>query len=168
MATTSVMTPIGTFTIVGAGKTVLASGFTEDVNELTTLVHPYLKAAVEADGDLAPAADAVRAYFDGELAAIDSVDVEQRSGGTFMAQAWEALRQVEPGVTVTYTDLAERAGRPTAIRGAAQACARNSAALLVPCHRIVRTDGSLGGYRWGLDAKRALLAHELAVTKTRS
>lgn len=168
MATTKVMTPIGTFTIVGRGKTVLASGFTENADELISLMHPYLRAAADADGDLEPVTDAVTAYFDGDVHAIDTVDVEQRSGGKFLEHAWDTLRAVEPGESVTYTDLAEKAGRPSAIRGAAQACARNSAALFVPCHRIIRTDGSLGGYRWGLDAKRWLLAHELATTKTHS
>ena len=64
------------------------------------------------------------------------------------------------GQIVTYREFAERAGRPAAIRAAASACGRNAAALFVPCHRIVRTDGSLGGYRYGLDIKRWLRAHE--------
>jgi methylated-DNA-[protein]-cysteine S-methyltransferase len=65
---------------------------------------------------------------------------------------------------VTYTGYARLAGRPAAVRAAAQACARNAVALFVPCHRVVRTDGTLGGYRWGLGVKRWLLDHELAGT----
>lgn len=168
MATTYVRTPLGVFTIVGGDKTVLASGFTEDVDELVGLVHPYLRVATETDGDLEPVAEAVLAYFDGDIHAIDAIDVQQRSGGHFLEHAWETLRAVEPGIGVTYSDLAERAGRPTAVRAAAQACARNAAALFVPCHRIVRMDGGLGGYRWGVETKRWLLAHELAMSKTRS
>ena len=61
---------------------------------------------------------------------------------------------------VTYTEFAALAGRPAAVRAAAQACARNAAALFVPCHRVLRTDGSLGGFRWGLPVKRWLLDHE--------
>jgi len=61
---------------------------------------------------------------------------------------------------VTYTQVAELAGRPAAIRGAASACARNPVALFIPCHRVLRTDGGLGGYRWGLPVKRWLLEHE--------
>lgn len=167
MATISVATPIGTFTVMGSGKKVLASGFTDDTDGLAQLVHPYLRPSIGDDGDLEHAADAVRAYFDGDVHAIDAIDVEQRNGGGFLEHAWETLRTIEPGARVTYTDLAEKAGRPAAVRAAAQACARNAAALFVPCHRIVRTDGSLGGYRWGLDAKRWLLSHE-QVAKTQS
>ena len=95
----------------------------------------------------------------------DSVQVEQ-AGGQFLYHAWETLRRVPGGVPVTYKELAALADRPTAIRGAAQACARNTVGLFVPCHRIVRTDGGLGGYRWGLDTKRWLLAHEQTSSQT--
>ena len=87
------------------------------------------------------------------------IAVEQR-GGPFLETAWVALRAVPAGSTVSYTGLAAAAGRPEAVRAAASACARNAAALFVPCHRVVRTDGTLGGYRWGLDVKRSLIAHE--------
>jgi methylated-DNA-[protein]-cysteine S-methyltransferase len=70
------------------------------------------------------------------------------------------LRTVKPGAPVTYADYATLAGSPTAVRAAASACARNAAALFVPCHRVVRTGGALGGFRWGVDAKRWLLTHE--------
>ena len=75
--------------------------------------------------------------------------------------AWKTLRKVEPGSRSRYTEFAapDRATRP-AVRAAAQACARNAAALFVPCHRVMRADGTLGGFRWGLDVKRWLLAHE--------
>jgi methylated-DNA-[protein]-cysteine S-methyltransferase len=69
---------------------------------------------------------------------------------------------VRPGRPVSYTEFAARAGNPTAVRGAAQACARNAAALFVPCHRVLRADGTLGGFRWGLPVKRWLLEHEAA------
>jgi methylated-DNA-[protein]-cysteine S-methyltransferase len=74
------------------------------------------------------------------------------------------LRHVKPGEPVTYTAFAELTGRPRAVRAAAAACARNAAALFVPCHRVLRTDGTLGGYRWGLDVKRWLLDHERRAT----
>jgi methylated-DNA-[protein]-cysteine S-methyltransferase len=67
---------------------------------------------------------------------------------------------VKPGQPVSYTAFAALAGRPAATRAAAQACARNAVALFVPCHRVLRSDGSLGGFRWGLHVKRWLLAHE--------
>ena len=70
------------------------------------------------------------------------------------------MREIKPGEPITYTAFAALAGRPAAVRAAAQACARNAPALFVPCHRVLRTDGGLGGYRWGLDVKKWLLGHE--------
>jgi len=170
---TTINTPVGPFTIVGSGTSVLAAGFTADASELLPLVHPGLLA--DGDADLEPAVKATIAYFDGDLAAIDAVPVAQR-GGEFLAQAWDVLRTVPAGEPVTYTAYAKLAGRPAAVRAAAQACARNAAALFVPCHRVVRTAPprslserrqvsdlrTLGGYRWGLDVKRWLLDYERA------
>jgi methylated-DNA-[protein]-cysteine S-methyltransferase len=163
MRSTTIDTPAGPFTIVGRGKAVLASGFTTDEAELTALIPRKTLEAGPADDDstdLQPAIDAAQAYFDGDLAAIDTVEVEQHGAGAFLDHAWDVLRTVTAGDVVTYREFAERAGRPAAIRAAASACARNAAALFVPCHRIVRTDGSLGGYRYGLDIKRWLRSHE--------
>jgi methylated-DNA-[protein]-cysteine S-methyltransferase len=162
MHTTTIDTPVGPFTIVGRGKAVLASGFNTDEAALTALIpRKTLDGGADDDGtDLQPAIDATRAYFEGDLAAIDTVEVEQRGAGEFLDHAWDVLRAVPAGEIVTYREFAERAGRPAAIRAAASACGRNAAALFVPCHRIVRTDGSLGGYRYGLDIKRWLRAHE--------
>lgn len=148
-------TPAGPFSVIADGATVLASGFTTDPALLTALVHPSLRAPGPAD--TAPIRAAVEAYFAGDVKAIDAVAVRQRSG-PFLEHAWEVLRGVhEP---ITYTEYADRAGNAAAIRAAASACARNAAALFVPCHRVLRLDGSLGGYRWGLPVKRLLLNHE--------
>jgi methylated-DNA-[protein]-cysteine S-methyltransferase len=163
MASQTIATPAGSFSFIAFDKTVLAAGFTEDVNELTTLIHPSLRARTSDDAELSVVEAAVTAYFDGDITAIDVIEVEQHSG-EFIDAAWQSLRQVAGGAPVTYKQLAERAGRPAAIRGAAQACARNAVALFVPCHRVVRGNGTLGGYRYGLDVKRWLLAHELAST----
>jgi methylated-DNA-[protein]-cysteine S-methyltransferase len=154
-------TPAGPFTVVvsGAGA-VRAAGFTTDVPELITLVHPRLRAAAEPADDVGEVADRVRSYLDGDLTAIDDVVVEQGTGGEFLAHAWRIMRDIKPGSPVTYSEFAALAGRPAAVRAAAQACARNAVALFAPCHRVLRLDGSLGGYRWGLPVKRWLLDHE--------
>lgn len=82
-------------------------------------------------------------------------------GGTvFQQTVWAALRQIPPGRTVSYSELAHQVGRPRAVRAVASACAANVLAVLIPCHRVVRSDGSLSGYRWGLARKQALLARE--------
>ncbi len=165
MASMTITTPVGPFTILGRDSAVLAAGFTDDERALLPLVPPHLHTPGDADLDLA--AKAVEAYFDGDLTALDAIAVEQRSG-PFLSEAWVALRAIPAGAPVSYTELAARAGRPAAVRAAAQACARNAAALFVPCHRVVRTDGSLGGYRWGIEIKRYLLTHEAQLTETRS
>ena len=84
----------------------------------------------------------------------------RQASGPFRVHAWEVLQTVEPGAPMTYLQYAERAGNPAAIRAAAGACAKNAAALFVPCHRIIRTDGTLGGFRWGLAVKQRLLDRE--------
>ena len=154
-------TPAGPLTsVVSEAGAVRASGFTADVQELLVLIHPDLREEAREVDDLGAVWAAVRSYLDGELTALDEVRIEQKSGGVFMAHAWEVMRDIKPGAPVTYTEYAALAGRPAAIRGAASACARNAAALFAPCHRVLRTDGSLGGYRWGLPVKRWLLDHE--------
>ncbi|ROT32167.1 methylated-DNA--[protein]-cysteine S-methyltransferase [Micromonospora sp. HM5-17] len=154
-------TPAGPLTIVADPAGVVhAAGFTTDADTLLALVHPRLRRPLLARPDLGPVTAAVRSYLDGDLTAIDEVPVVQHTDGGFLAHAWETLRQVKPGEPITYTDLAALAGRPRAVRAAAAACARNAAALFVPCHRVLRIDGSLGGYRWGLSVKTWLLDHE--------
>lgn len=78
----------------------------------------------------------------------------------FQRKVWEALRTIPYGSTRSYQEIANTIGQPKAVRAVAQACAQNPAALVIPCHRVVRTDGSLGGYRWGIERKRALLEQE--------
>lgn len=81
-------------------------------------------------------------------------------GTAFQRRVWEALRAIRPGETVTYAELARRIGAPAAARAVGHACAANPLAVAIPCHRVVRTDGGLSGYRWGVERKRALLARE--------
>ncbi len=83
-------------------------------------------------------------------------------GTAFQQRVWRALREIPAGSTATYSEIAARIGRPKAVRAVAQACASNAIAVAIPCHRVVRTDGSLSGYRWGVERKRKLLAREAA------
>jgi AraC family transcriptional regulator of adaptative response/methylated-DNA-[protein]-cysteine methyltransferase len=87
------------------------------------------------------------------------VDLDLR-GTAFQLEVWRKLLEIPRGETRTYTQLAAEMGRPRSVRAVAHACASNRLGVLVPCHRVVRTDGSLAGYRWGLERKRALLAAE--------
>ncbi|ONM50630.1 methylated-DNA--[protein]-cysteine S-methyltransferase [Nocardia donostiensis] len=157
----TVSTSIGPFTtLVDGDGAVLAAGWTADADALRGLVHTSLRPDTLRERDsLGAVTRAVIDYHRGDLTAVDSVPVRQHSG-EFLQHAWQVLRAVPAGGPLTYTEFAARAGRPAATRAAANACARNAAALFVPCHRIVRTDGTLGGFRWGLPAKQWLLDHE--------
>jgi AraC family transcriptional regulator of adaptative response/methylated-DNA-[protein]-cysteine methyltransferase len=83
-------------------------------------------------------------------------------GTAFQQRVWQALRAIPAGSTASYAEIAARIGRPKAVRAVAQACAANALAVAIPCHRVVRTDGALSGYRWGVERKRALIAREAA------
>ncbi len=154
-------TPTGPFTaLVDGDDAVLAAGWTPDVDTLLPLVHAALRpASVRRLGDLGAVSTAITRYHEGAVGAVDAVPVRQRSGA-FLEHAWDVLRTVPAGAPVSYTEYAAKSGRPAAVRAAASACARNAAALFVPCHRVLRTDGSLGGFRWGVAVKRWLLDHE--------
>jgi AraC family transcriptional regulator of adaptative response/methylated-DNA-[protein]-cysteine methyltransferase len=82
-------------------------------------------------------------------------------GTAFQERVWRALREIPPGTTASYTEIAGRIGSPKAVRAVAQACASNNIAVAIPCHRVVRRDGELSGYRWGVDRKRELLRREI-------
>lgn len=86
-------------------------------------------------------------------------------GTAFQQRVWQALGQIPVGTTATYSEIARRIGAPGAARAVAQACAANPVALAIPCHRVIRNDGSLSGYRWGLERKQALLGRERDVTR---
>lgn len=81
-------------------------------------------------------------------------------GTAFQERVWQALREIPPGSTASYAQIAERIGAPRAVRAVAQACAANRIAVAIPCHRVVRRDGDISGYRWGVERKRELLRRE--------
>jgi len=81
-------------------------------------------------------------------------------GTEFQRQVWRELREIPPGTTTTYTEIARRIGAPKALRAVAGACAANVLAIAIPCHRVLRSNGSLSGYRWGLERKRQLIQRE--------
>ncbi|HZV72480.1 MAG TPA: methylated-DNA--[protein]-cysteine S-methyltransferase [Conexibacter sp.] len=164
MLTTTIDTPPGPFTIVASDEAVLASGWTTDPESLLPLIGAVLRpdAGLTAKRDLGPFTRAVRDYLAGDVAAIDGVPVAQ-AASPFLTHAWGELRRIPAGAPETYGQLAARCGRPAAVRAAGSACARNPIALFVPCHRIVRTGGGLGGFAYGLDVKRWLLDHEQGV-----
>ena len=113
----------------------------------------------EDDAGRTDATYAISAYFDGDVDAIGSLAVSM--GGTeFQNAVWNGLREIPPGEIISYGVLAERIGRPTAVRAVGLANGANPVGVVVPCHRVIGADGSLTGYGGGLERKRWLLEHE--------
>jgi AraC family transcriptional regulator of adaptative response/methylated-DNA-[protein]-cysteine methyltransferase len=126
---------------------------------LAELEARFSEASVErVDGTRDHVARAVLRTLDGKAAA-ESVPLDLE-GTDFQMRVWRALCEIPAGMTVTYAELARRLGTPRAARAVGSACGKNHVAVLVPCHRVVREDGGLGGYRWGLPIKRALIERE--------
>lgn len=159
-ATTQTLdTPDGPFTlVVDADGAVLASGWSTDVDAVVARIHPSLRPGTVTPGSTG-AAEAVAAYYDGDPTASNGVAVRQH-GTELQLAGWQVLRRIEPGLPLSYTAFAEAVGSPRAVRAAAGICARNAPALFVPCHRVLRGDGSLGGFAWGEEVKRSLLDRE--------
>jgi AraC family transcriptional regulator of adaptative response/methylated-DNA-[protein]-cysteine methyltransferase len=106
---------------------------------------------------------AIVAHLSGKLPHLDlPLDVQ---ASAFRLRVWEELRRIPYGETRTYAQVAAAIGRPAAVRAVANACAANPAALVTPCHRVVRSDGGLGGYRWGVERKEKLLLREKSLEK---
>src|SRR5262245_14063801 len=115
---------------------------------------------VGGDGDFERLVAKVVGFVEAPAVGLDlPLDVR---GTAFQQRVWQALREIPAGSTTSYTKLAARIGAPTAVRAVARACASNAVAVAIPCHRVVRRDGGLSGYRWGVERKRALLAREVA------
>ena len=155
-------TPIGTLYLISHDHLLLASGFS-NFKELTSqLDQEDLEQGITEAKRLPIISDLLEDYFSGDLKALDGISVRQ-PGEKFSQSAWKAMRKVAPGKTISYGELAKRSGSADAVRAAGSACARNLIALVVPCHRIVKTGGALGNYAYGLNVKEWLLRHEGAL-----
>ena len=121
---------------------------------------PEAGEAVEKPEALEDIRRRVQAYFRGELTSMDDITLDLADAPPFFKAAWDACRTIPPGETRSYAWLAAAAGRPGASRAAGQAMAKNRLAIVIPCHRVVGSDGGLGGYGGGLDKKVKLLEAE--------
>ena len=152
-------TPDGPFTAVAREDgSVLASGWTDSVGQALARVRAASRPGEVREGAVS-AMGAVRAFYAGEHAAVTTVPVDLHGTDGQLA-GWAALRGIPAGAPLSYTEFARQLGTPRAVRAAASVCARNPVALFVPCHRVLRADGSLGGFAWGEDVKRRLLDRE--------
>jgi methylated-DNA-[protein]-cysteine S-methyltransferase len=156
-----IKTPIGVMLVVQDGDEHLRALDWEDHQpRMSRLLRLHYGDVELAPGDASGAiADALRDYLAGALAAIDGIAVE--TGGTeFQRRVWRELRRIPVGTTLSYRGLAERIGSPDAVRAVGLANGANPVSVVVPCHRVVGSDGSLTGYAGGLARKRWLLSHE--------
>jgi len=162
LSRSTLTTPIGTLHLISHEHLLLASGFS-NFKELTEQLDAEDQARDVKEVKRIPIiTDLIEDYLGGDLKALDGISVRQ-PGERFSQSAWKAMRKVSPGKTISYGELAKKAGSPDAVRAAGIACARNLIALVVPCHRIVKTGGALGNYAYGLDVKEWLLRHEGAL-----
>jgi AraC family transcriptional regulator of adaptative response/methylated-DNA-[protein]-cysteine methyltransferase len=162
---------LGLVLVAGSGRGVRAILLGDDAEELRRDLARRLPGASLVDGGDAlreTVAQLIGGIEDGgPQAGAAAVSLDLR-GTPFQRTVWQALREVPPGSTATYAEIAARIGMPASARAVAQACAANALAVVVPCHRVVRSDGGLSGYRWGVERKRALLAREGARARTGS
>ena len=158
ITTGRVETPAGTLVVAARGDTVVACGFEDHWDGLRARVAARFPGEPWVE-ERSPASAAVDRYVRGDLAALDDLAVD--TGGTdFQRSVWAALRTIPIGETWSYGQLAAAVGRAGAMRAVGSANGANPVSVIVPCHRVVRSDGSLGGYGGGLDRKSWLLAHE--------
>lgn len=153
-----VETPLGTMYLAISDGALREAGFVE--TWARPVVEPDEDTSQESLSDEARRVrDAVAAYFEGDVEAIDEIEIDPQ-GTDFQVAVWRAIREVPAGQTVSYQDIARAVGKPSAYRAVGTATGRNPVGIAVPCHRIVRSDGGLGGYGGGLHRKEWFLEHE--------
>ena len=158
----TVATPLGWALVAATERGVCMTALADDRDSLADALRQRFPAAelIAEDAGLKEWADRIVRFITAPSENLDlPIDIR---GTAFQARVWRALQKIPLGRTASYTEIAAALGQPKAVRAVAQACAANKLALVVPCHRVIRNDGDLGGYRWGLERKRALLARERA------
>lgn len=152
--------PMGALLMAGTARGLCFLQFGESEADLISALKCEFEAAtiVQNAEPLSSWIGALHEYLEGNKKGLD-VPVDM-SGTTFQQAVWRYLRQIPAGQTRTYSEVAEAIGQPNAVRAVARACASNKVALAIPCHRVVRRDGNLGGYRWGIQRKELLIRQE--------
>lgn len=153
---------LGTVLVAASVKGICAILFGDDSNALERELNDRFPKAtlVHGDGDIDALVTKIAGFIEAPQRQLGlTLDIR---GTAFQQKVWQALREIPVGETASYAAVAKRIGSPTAARAVARACASNPIAFAVPCHRVVRIDGGLSGYRWGVERKQALLEREAA------
>jgi AraC family transcriptional regulator, regulatory protein of adaptative response / methylated-DNA-[protein]-cysteine methyltransferase len=158
----TVATPLSWALVAATERGICMTALGDDRDRLATALQQRFPMAelIAEDAGLKEWADRIVRFITAPEQNLDlPLDIR---GTAFQARVWRALQKIPLGKTASYAEIAATLGQPKAVRAVAQACAANKLALIVPCHRVIRSDGELGGYRWGLERKRALLERERA------
>jgi AraC family transcriptional regulator of adaptative response/methylated-DNA-[protein]-cysteine methyltransferase len=153
---------LGSILVASSEKGVCCITLGDDPHLLfEDLQNRFRKAAlIGGDADFAKLVAKVVGFVEAPKPGLDlPLDIR---GTAFQQRVWQALREIPLGSTATYSEVARKTGSPKSVRAVAGACAANSIAVVIPCHRVVRSDGNISGYRWGVDRKRTLLDRETA------
>lgn len=160
---TVIDSPIGALLLAATSRGLVRVAFDSEDHDavLAELAEKISPRVLEADAQLAPIAAQVEEYFAGQRRDFD-IPLDRRLSSGFRREVQRQLSEIPYGTTQSYSEVAAAVGQPTAVRAVGTACAQNPIPLVVPCHRVLRSDGSLGGYRGGLPAKQQLLELEAA------
>jgi methylated-DNA-[protein]-cysteine S-methyltransferase len=155
-------TPIGLLYLISSEDVLLGAGFRSFEDLLERMDPDDSSLEVKNVKTIPIISDLIADYFAGDFSALGGIKVRQ-PGEKFSQAIWKAMRKIPAGKTLSYSDLAARAGSPAAVRAAGTACGRNLIAPIIPCHRIIKSGGALGNYGYGLETKDWLLRHEGAL-----
>lgn len=155
-------TPIGELNMIAEENFLLAAGFKSFDKLIVGLLPIDAAKEMKNVAEIPTISQLISEYFDGDLSAMNSIRVRQ-PGAKFSQEVWKVMRKIPAGKTISYAQLAKRAGSANAIRAAGTACGNNLVAPIIPCHRIIRSSGSIGDYGYGIKIKEWLLSHEGAI-----
>lgn len=162
LSKTSFKTPIGNLYLIADQQILLAAGFSGFDDLIPRLSPTDSVLEIEQVNEIPVISELISDYFSGDISSLNSIKVRQ-PGAPFYQSVWKEMRKVPVGKTWSYSDLAKRAGSAGAVRAVGTACSSNLIAAIVPCHRIVKSGGSLGNYAYGVEVKEWLLKHEGAL-----
>ena len=155
-------TPVGNLYLIADSGILIAAGF-KSLNSLQNRLSPSDKLRkIEPIEKIPKISKLIDNYFEGRLDALNLIQVRQ-PGAQFSQKVWRVMRAIPAGMTISYAQLAKKAGSPAAFRAAGTACGNNLIAPIIPCHRIIKSDGTLGSYGYGVAIKEKLLRLEGAI-----
>ncbi len=155
-------TPVGNIYLIADSSILIAAGF-KSLNSLQNRLSPSDKLRkIEPIEKIPKISKLIDNYFEGRLDALNLIQVRQ-PGAQFSQKVWKVMRAIPAGMTISYAQLAKKAGSPAAFRAAGTACGNNLIAPIIPCHRIIKSDGTLGNYGYGVAIKEKLLRLEGAI-----